>query len=331
MLDRAFGTFKSTPDRPTLIIVDSHIAYGAPNKQDTSAAHGSPLVEEEVRLTKRNYRWPEDAEFLVPDAVLQNFRDGIGKRDSELTSAWIERFAEYQLQYPQLADQLYRMQHRLLSEDWEDSLPSFPADPKGLSGRDASGKVLNVLSQKVPWRAGGLADLSPSTKRLLTFEGVEDYTPQEHGRNIHFGVREHAMGAILNGLSLSKVRPFGSGFLIFSDYARPAIRLSALMELPVIHIFTHDSIGVGEDGPTHEPVEQLASLRAIAGLITFRPADANEEVEAWRAIMKVQREPVARTCWPPPRPNCRRGGYTGPLASEGVTGHQATYLRTSVL
>ena len=293
MLSRAFSTFKNTSDRPTLIIVDSHIAYGAPNKQDTSAAHGAPLGEEEVRLTKRNYGWPEDAQFLVPDEVLQNLRDGIGKRGGELSAAWMRKFEEYKQQHPDLADQLYRMQHRLLPENWDADLPEFPADPKGVSGRDASSKVLNVLGRNVPWLVGGSADLTPSTKTRLDFEDAGDYTPRHPGRNLHFGVREHAMGAILNGLSLSKVRPYGSGFLIFSDYARPAIRLSALMELPVIHIFTHDSIGVGEDGPTHQPVEQLASLRAIPGLITLRPADPNEVVEAWRIIMQIQREPVA--------------------------------------
>jgi transketolase len=217
----------------------------------------------------------------------------MGKRGGELSAAWLGKFEEYKVQHPDLADQLYRMQHRLLPENWEDGLPTFPADPKGVSGRDASSKVLNVMGKNVPWLVGGSADLTPSTKTRLGFEGAGDYTPQHPGRNLHFGVREHAMGAILNGLSLSKVRPFGSGFLIFSDYSRPAIRLSSLMELPVIHIFTHDSIGVGEDGPTHQPVEQLASLRAIPGLITLRPADANEVVEAWRVIMQIQREPVA--------------------------------------
>ncbi len=315
MLDRAFTTFKNTSDRPTLIIVDSHIAYGAPNKQDTSAAHGAPLGEEEVRLTKRNYGWPEDAQFLVPDEVLQNFRDGLGKRGGELSSAWLKKFEEYKVQHPDLADQLYRMQHRLLPENWEDGLPTFPADPKGVSGRDASGKVLNVIGQNVPWLVGGSADLTPSTKTRLTFEGAEDYKPQRAGRNLHFGVREHAMGAILNGLSLSKVRPFGSGFLIFSDYSRPAIRLSSLMELPVIHIFTHDSIGVGEDGPTHQPVEQLASLRAIPGLITLRPADANEVVEAWRVIMQIQREPVALVLSRQNLPTVDRSKYA---SAEGV-------------
>ena len=294
MLERAFNTFKSTSDRPTLIIVDSHIAYGSPNKQDTSAAHGEPLGEEEIKLTKRNYDWPEDKQFLVPDDVRKAFRNGIGKRGHALREAWIARFNEYKQTYPDLADQLYRMQHRQLPEGWEKDLPIFPADAKGIAGRQASSTVLNVIANNVPWLIGGSADLAPSTKTRLSVDGAGDLTAENYGgRNLHFGVREHAMGAILNGMSLAKVRPYGSGFLIFSDYARPAIRLSALMEIPVIHIFTHDSIGVGEDGPTHQPVEQLSSLRSVPGLITLRPGDANEVVEAWRVIMELHHEPVA--------------------------------------
>jgi transketolase len=294
MLERAFNTFKSTSDRPTLIIVDSHIAYGSPNKQDTSAAHGEPLGEEEIKLTKRNYDWPEDKKFLVPEDVRKAFRNGIGKRGHELREAWIARFNKYKQTYPELADQLYRMQHRQLPEGWDKDLPIFPADAKGIAGRQASSTVLNVIANNVPWLIGGSADLAPSTKTRLTFEGAGDLTAENYGgRNLHFGVREHAMGAILNGMSLAKVRPYGSGFLIFSDYARPAIRLSALMEIPVIHIFTHDSIGVGEDGPTHQPVEQLSSLRSVPGLITLRPGDANEVVEAWRVIIELHHEPAA--------------------------------------
>ena len=294
MLERAFNTFKSTSDRPTLIIVDSHIAYGSPNKQDTSAAHGEPLGEEEIKLTKRNYDWPEDKKFLVPDDVRKAFRNGIGKRGHALREAWIARFNEYKQTYPELADQLYRMQHRQLPQGWDKDLPIFPADAKGIAGRQASSTVLNVIAKNVPWLIGGSADLAPSTKTRLSFDGAGDLTAENYGgRNLHFGVREHAMGAILNGMSLAKVRPYGSGFLIFSDYARPAIRLGALMEIPVIHIFTHDSIGVGEDGPTHQPVEQLSSLRSVPGLITLRPGDANEVVEAWRVIMELHHEPVA--------------------------------------
>jgi transketolase len=294
MLARAFNTFKKTNDRPTLIIVDSHIAYGAPTKQGTSAAHGEPLGEEEIRLTKRNYGWPEDAKFLVPEEVREHFRAGIGTRSRELRNAWFSRFEEYRDAYPELADHLYRMQHRQLPDGWDRDIPNFAPDAKGLAGRDASSKVLNAIAKNVPWLIGGAADLAPSTKTRLTFEGAGDFTAENGaGRNLHFGVREHAMGAILNGLSHCKVRPYGSGFLIFSDYARPAIRLSALMELPTVHIFTHDSIGVGEDGPTHQPVEQLASLRSVPGLITLRPADANEVVEAWRVIMELRHEPAA--------------------------------------
>ncbi|HEV2083538.1 MAG TPA: transketolase, partial [Gemmatimonadales bacterium] len=294
MLRRALGVFKSTNDRPTLIIVDSHIAYGAPNKQDTGAAHGEPLGEEEIRLTKRFYGWPEDAKFLVPDGVRERLRDGFGRRGRELHAAWETRYEDYRKQYGELADHLQRMQRRQLPDGWDRDLPTFPADPKGVAGRDASAKLLNAIAKNVPWLIGGAGDLAPSTKTRLTFEGAGDLTTENPGgRNMHFGVREHAMAAAVNGLSLSKVRAFGSGFLIFSDYARPAIRLSAIMEIPTIHVFTHDSIGVGEDGPTHQPIEQLASLRAIPGLITIRPGDANEVVEAWRVIMKLQHQPVA--------------------------------------
>jgi transketolase len=293
MLERAFQTFQQTHDRPTLIIVDSHIGYGAPHKHDTNAAHGEPLGEEEIRLTKRNYGWSEDAKFLVPDGVQAHFQQQLGQRGHELRQKWMQRFEEYSIQYPDLADQLYKMQHRQLPDGWDNHLPNFPTDVKGIAGRDASAKVLNAIAQNVPWLIGGAADLAPSTKTRLTFEGAGDFSAGDRtGRNFHFGIREHAMAAILNGLSLSKVRAYGSGFFIFSDYCRPSIRLSALMEIPVIYIFTHDSIGVGEDGPTHQPVEQLASLRAIPGLITLRPADANEIVEAWRVIMQLQHQPV---------------------------------------
>lgn len=322
MLQRAFRTFKNTPDRPTLIIVDSHIAYGSPNKQDTHAAHGEPLGEEEIKLTKRNYDWPEDAKFLAPDDVRTHFREGIGKRGNALREAWMVLFDEYKAKYPQLADYLYKMQHRQLPDDWDKDLPTFPADPKGLAGRDASGRVLNAFAQNVPWLLGGSADLAPSTKTRLTFDGAGDFTAENrNGRNFHFGIREHAMASILNGLSLSKVRPYGSGFLIFSDYSRPAIRLSALMEIPIIHLFTHDSIGVGEDGPTHQPIEQLASLRAVPGLITLRPADANEIVEAWRVIMQLRHEPVALVLSRQPVPTVDRSHYA---SAAGVT--QGAYI-----
>jgi transketolase len=292
-LAQAIETFRRTDDAPSLIIVESHIGYGAPHKHDTSAAHGEPLGEEEIRLAKRSYGWPEDAKFLVPDGVREHIRDGMGRRGKGLHEVWNALFQSYRTQYPDLADQIERMQRRELLEGWDADLPVFAADEKGLATRDSSGKVLNAIALRHPWLIGGSADLAPSTKTRLTFESASDLeagTPG--GRNMHFGVREHAMGAVLNGLALSKVRPYGSSFLIFSDYMKPPIRLSALMELPVIYIFTHDSIGVGEDGPTHQPIEQLIALRSIPGLITLRPADANEVVEAWRVIIKLQHQPA---------------------------------------
>lgn len=293
-LSQAFATFEETTDRPTLIMVDSHIAYGSPNKQDTAAAHGSPLGAAEVRLAKRHYGWPEEAQFHVPAAVRDHFREGIGLRGAALRSDWFATFEAYRETHPELAEALHRMQRRLLPEGWDRDIPVFPADASGEAGRTASGKVLNAIAQRVPWLMGGAADLAPSTKTNLVFDGAGTFgAAAADGRNFHFGVREHAMGAVINGMSLCKVRPYGSGFLIFSDYARPAIRLSALMELPVIHIFTHDSIGVGEDGPTHQPIEQLVSLRAIPHLIVLRPADANEVAEAWRVILQLRHQPAA--------------------------------------
>ncbi len=293
MLRRAYTTANKEHERPTLIIVDSHIAWGSPNKQDTHAAHGEPLGEEEIRLTKRNYGWPEDAKFLVPDEVREYFRGHIGKRGGEQRAAWMAKFEAYKAEYPELAAQMMEMQKRELPEGWDSEIPVFPADDKGVAGRDASAKVLNAVAKHVPWLLGGSADLAPSTKTRLTFEGAGDFTAHSYnGRNFHFGIREHVMGAILNGLSLSKIRPYGSGFMIFSDYGRAPIRLGAIMEIPTIHIFTHDSIGVGEDGPTHQPIEQLASLRAIPGLIVFRPGDANEVSETWKHIMQLKHEPV---------------------------------------
>jgi transketolase len=316
LVERALEVSASTYGRPTLIIVDSHIGYGAPHKQDTHAAHGEPLGEEEVRLTKRFYDWPEDAKFLVPAGVREHFADGIGARGAKLRGEWMGLFESYKAAHPGEADALYRMQHRQLPEGWDRGLPSFPADPKGVAGRDASAKVLNVAAQNIPWLLGGAADLAPSTKTRLTFDGAGDFEPDSYaGRNFHFGIREHAMGAVLNGLSLSKVRPYGSGFLIFSDYGRAAIRLAAIMEIPVVYVFTHDSIGVGEDGPTHQPVEQLLSLRAIPGLVTLRPADANEVVEAWRVILQLRHEPVALVLSRQALPTLDRTKYA---SAEGV-------------
>ena len=292
-LNRALAAFQAEQERPTMIIVRSIIGYGAPTKQGSHSAHGEPLGVEEIRGAKRFYGWPEDESFLVPDKVRSHFAD-LGIRGAEVRAEWDELFTGYSKEYPELADQLDRMQRRQLPEDWDADLPDYPADPKGAAGRDTNQKVLNIVAQRVPWLIGGSSDLAPSNKSRLTFEDAGDFQPDNRaGRNLHFGVREHAAGAVANGLALSKIRAYQAGFLIFSDFQRGALRLSALMELPVIHMFTHDSIGVGEDGPTHQPVEQLASLRAMPGLIDMRPADANEVVEAWRVIMPLRHDPVA--------------------------------------
>jgi len=292
-IDHAFETFRTTKDRPTLIVLDSHIGYGSPHKQDTAAAHGEPLGDDEVRLCKRAYGWPEDKTFFVPNGVYEHFTAGIGARGGEARRKWTELFTAYRAKYPDLANQIELMQRRELPAGWNKNLPVFPADPKGLAGRDASGKALNVLAQSIPWLLGGSADLGPSNKTTLTYEGAGDFQADNPGgKNLHFGIREHAMAAIVNGLSLSKLRAYGASFFIFSDYARPAIRLSALMELPTIFIFTHDAMGDGEDGPTHQPVEHLASLRAIPGLVTLRPGDANEVIEAYRYIMQLRHQPA---------------------------------------
>lgn len=293
MLRRALELARGSA-RPTLIIVDSHIGWGAPHKQDSPAAHGEPLGAEEIRLTKQAYGWPSEAEFHVPDEVRGRFDAGIRRRGRALRNEWFALFERYAKEYPVQADEVRRLSKRSLPEAWDKDWPAFPADDRGLAGRDASAKVLNEAARRIPWLIGGSADLAPSTKTRLVFEGAGDFSPEDPtGRNLHFGVREHAMTAILNGLSLSKLRPFGSGFLIFSDYAKPAIRLGALMELPVIHVFTHDSIGVGEDGPTHQPVEQLAGLRAIPGLLVLRPCDANEVAESWKLILGLSHQPAA--------------------------------------
>jgi transketolase len=290
---QALETFRTTSDRPTLIIVDSHIAFGAPHKHDTSAAHGEPLGEEEVRLAKRAYGWPEDAQFLVPDGVYEHFRNGIGERGRRRHREWNARFEAYRSRYPELAARLQSMWAGELPRGWDASLPTFTADPKGVATRESSGKVLNAIAPGYPWLVGGAADLGTSTKTPLKFETAGQFEPGERaGRNLHFGVREHAMAAIVSGLALTGLRAFGSTFLIFSDYMRPSMRLAAMMRLPVIYVFTHDSIGLGEDGPTHQPVEQLISLRAIPGEIVLRPADAGEVVEAWRVIVALKDRPA---------------------------------------
>ncbi len=307
LIENALEIFRKTEGRPTFIILDSHIGYGAPHKQDTAAAHGEPLGDEEVRLCKRVYGWPEDAQFLVPDGVQEHFAAGMGARGSEARCQWTELFRAYRGKYPQLAAEIDQMQRRELPSGWDRNLPVFPADPKGIAGREASGKVLNVLAQNIPWLLGGSADLGPSNKTTLTFEGAGDFqVSRPGGKNLHFGIREHAMAAIVNGLSLSKIRAFGATFFIFSDYARPAIRLSALMELPTIFIFTHDAMGDGEDGPTHQPVEHLASLRAIPGLVVLRPCDANEVIESYRYIMQLRHQPVVLALSRQPLPTLDR-------------------------
>ena len=293
MLGRAYQTFLKTTDRPTLIVVDSHIGYGSPNKQDSSDAHGEPLGEAEVKLVKKNYGWPEDAKFLVPDGVYDHFKNGIGKRGAEARAAWTAKFEDYKKQFSDLADQINKIQNFQLPDGWDKNLPSFPADPKGMATRDSSGKVLNALAKNIPWLFGGSADLAHSNKTNLTFEGAGDfYANQYRGRNLHFGVREHAMGATVNGLSVSRLRAYSATFFNFSDYMRPSMRLAALMETPSIFIFTHDSIGLGEDGPTHQPIEQLASLRAMPNMIVLRPGDANEVLEAYKVILQLRHNPA---------------------------------------
>jgi transketolase len=306
----AYNGFLNTKDRPTLIRVNTHIGYGSPHKQDTSAAHGEPLGEEEVRLVKKFYGWPEDAKFLVPNGVLDNFKNGIGKRGGELRQKWTTLFADYGKKYPDLAKQINAMQKRELPEGWNKDLPTFPADAKGVATRESSGNVLNAIAKNVPWLVGGSADLAGSDRTRLKFDGAGDFQSDNYGgRNLHFGVREHGMAAALNGMAVSKIRSFAGTFFNFSDYMRPSIRLASLMELPTIYVFTHDSIGLGEDGPTHQPIEQLASLRAMPGLMLMRPGDANEVVEAWKVIMQLKHEPAALVLSRQPMPTFDRSKY----------------------
>jgi transketolase len=321
-IESALQVFKRTPDRPTFIILDSHIGYGSPHKQDTAEAHGEPLGEEEVRLTKRSYGWPEDAKFLVPDGVREHFAAGIGARGAKARRQWADLFSSYAVKNPELANEIDLMQRRDLPVGWDQNLPVYAADPKGIAGREASGKVLNVLAQNIPWFLGGSADLGPSNKTTLKFEGAGDFQADNpSGRNLHFGIREHAMGSVVNGLSLSKLRAFGATFFIFSDYARPSIRLSALMELPTIFVFTHDAMGDGEDGPTHQPVEHLASLRAIPGLVTLRPGDANEVVHAYRYVLQLRHQPAVLALSRQPLPTLDRAKYA---SASGVA--QGAYI-----
>jgi transketolase len=313
---QAIREFQLTKDRPTLIIVNSHIGYGAPKKQDTNAAHGEPLGDEEVRAAKKFYGWPEDAQFLVPDGVLDHFRDGIGKRGRELSSKWNDLFGKYGQQFPDLADNISRMQRRELPDGWDKNIPTFPADPKGVATRESSGKVLNAFAQNIPWLVGGSADLATSNKTTLKFDNTGEFQADNYaGRNFHFGVREHAMAAALNGMALSKLRAFGGTFFNFTDYMRPSMRLASIMEIPTIYVLTHDSIGLGEDGPTHQPVEQLASLRAMPGMVVMRPGDANEVVEAWKVTLQMKHEPVSMVLTRQALPTLDRTKYA---AASGV-------------
>jgi transketolase len=315
-LGKAYKRFLELKDKPTLIIVNSHIGYGSPHKQDSNAAHGEALGEEEVKLTKKFYGWPEDAKFLVPDGVLEHFQEGIGKRAGVLHERWNALFSEYSSKFPELADQINRMQKRQLPDGWDKNLPTFAADAKGVATRESSGAVLNAIAKNVPWLMGGSADLATSTKTTLKFDGAGNFQAGSYGgRNMHFGVREHGMGAALSGMALSKVRAYGGTFFNFSDYMKPTIRLAAIMEIPVIYIYTHDSIGLGEDGPTHQPVEQLAGLRAIPGLVVLRPCDANEVLESWKVIMKLRHEPAALVLSRQALPTLDRTKYA---SAEGV-------------
>jgi transketolase len=316
MIARAFEIFQKTTDRPTLIIVDSHIGYGSPNKQDSNSSHGEPLGEEEVRLVKKFYGWPEDAKFLVPDGVREHFRDTIGKRGRELRAQWSKLFSDYSQKFPELSERLSQMQHHQLPASWDKNIPSFPPDAKGVATRESSGKVLNAFAQNIPWLIGGSADLATSNKTTLKVDGAGEFKAGNYsGRNLHFGVREHAMGASVNGMTLSSIRAFGATFFNFSDYMRPSMRLAALMQIPSIFVFTHDSIGLGEDGPTHQPIEQLASLRAMPNMIVLRPGDANEVVEAWRVILQLQHSPATLVLSRQAMPTLDRSKYA---AAAGV-------------
>jgi transketolase len=289
-LDRAIRTAQQETVRPSLIIVNSHIGYGSPHKQDTAEAHGEPLGAEEIRLTKTDYGWPPDAQFLVPEEAKAYMGRAV-ERGAKWEQEWDSKYKAWAQAFPDFAAEWDLMTKRELPQGWDKDIPTFPADAKGIATRESDNKVLNAVAKNVPWLIGGAADLAPSTKTLIKDAGSFE-RDDCGGRNFHFGIREHAMGAIVNGMSLSLVRPYGSTFFIFTDYMRPAIRLAALMDIPDILIYTHDSIGLGEDGPTHQPIEQLMSLRAMPRLLVFRPADANEVAETWRCIMPLKHEPA---------------------------------------
>ena len=311
-------------DRPTLVIAHSHIGYGAPHKHDTREAHGEPLGAEETRLAKQFYGFDPDAQFAIPDGVPAHFDAQFGARGRQARAAWNALFDAYRVQYPDLAAQIERMQRRELPEGWDAALPRFAADTKGLATRDSSAKVLNAIAAQVPWLIGGAADLAPSTKTHLGFDFAGEFqsgagngadAASARGRNLHFGVREHAMCAVASGLALSKLRPFAASFFIFTDYCRGAIRLAAMMGVPVIYVWTHDSIAMGEDGPTHQPIEQLASFRAMPGMVLLRPADANEVVEAWRVVMQLKDRPASLVLSRQALPTLDRTRYA---SAEGV-------------
>jgi transketolase len=321
-LRAAMARFHQTTDRPTLIIVRSIIGYGAPNKQNSHEAHGAPLGEAEVRLAKRAYGWPEEEKFLVPEEVREHFRQTLGQRGKQVYSQWQAKFQQYQHSYPDLAAQLLMMQQGKLPEGWDADIPTFPADAKGMASRASSGKVLNAVAKRIPWMLGGSADLAPSNNSRITAEGAGDFSASDYGgRNLHFGVREHAMGAICNGMALCGLRAYAATFFVFTDYMRPAMRMAALMGLPVLYILTHDSIGVGEDGPTHQPVEHLAALRAMPNLMVFRPADANEVAECYRAILRLTDQPAALVLTRQNLPTIDRSRYA---SAAGV--HQGAYV-----
>jgi transketolase len=315
-LEAAFTEAKSVTDKPTLIVVNSIIGWGAPHKQDSSAAHGEALGDEEVAAAKRFYGWPEDKTFYVPDGVMARFAEGMGARGKAARSDWLAKLDTYRQKHPELANEFAKIEAHELPDDWDADLPTFPADAKGVATRESSGKVLNAIAARVPWMIGGSADLSPSTKTNLKFEGAGSFEHDSYGgRNLHFGIREHVMGAAVNGLALSNLRPYGSTFLIFSDYMKPPIRLSAVMEVPSIFVFTHDSIGLGEDGPTHQSIEQLGALRGLPGLTVLRPGDANEVVETWRVALANPRHPSCIVLTRQPLPTLDRSKYA---SAEGV-------------
>lgn len=306
-LSTALQTFQRNTGAPTLIVVDSVIGYGSPHKHNTAAAHGEPLGEAEIRLTKAAYGWPEDASFLVPEEARTVLRDALHARAEPLYRQWQQTLASLD---PQLADELQRMRAGNMPEQWQAELPSFDPDAKGVASRAAGGAVLNAFARQIPWLLGGSADLSPSTKTNLTFDGAGRFSADDYsGRNLHFGIREHAMGAIANGMALSYLRPYTSTFLVFSDYMKPPIRLAAIMELPVVFVFTHDSIGVGEDGPTHQPIEHLSQLRATPGLLTLRPGDANETLELWKVALAQTHRPSCMVLSRQPLPTLDRTQY----------------------